>query len=68
MLAVKEELRRVTINGEAEIEEVQMPENLDPSKMKGNLEDSKQLTWFNSFFGVPKKKANVSTDIKLLKE
>jgi hypothetical protein len=45
-----------------------MPENLDPSKMKGNLEDSKQLTWFNLFFGVPKKKANVSTDIKLLKE
>lgn len=58
------------MNGEEEIEDVQMPENIDPTKMKGNLEDSKQPSWFNLLFGFPKKQPNVSdsSDIKLLKE
>ena len=47
-----------------------MPEDIDPTKMQGSLEDSKQPSWFNLLFGFPKKQPNISdsSDIKLLKE
>ena len=68
VFAVKDELKRATLQGDDKAEEAETP-SLDPSKMKENLEESKD-TWFNKLFGVPSKapNSNADSDLKLLRE
>jgi hypothetical protein len=61
VLAVKDELRRVTNEPDVEIKEV----DIDVSAMRENLEESKQ-SWFKRLFG--ETTANKNADIQILKE
>jgi hypothetical protein len=66
VFAVKEELKRATLEP---IEEVEIPKDLDISVtgMQNNLEESKH-SWFEKLFGKPSKSLNDCTDLKILKE
>lgn len=69
VFAVKDELKRATLDGEDKVEQVEMPV-IDPAAIKENLEESKE-TWFNKLFGVPSKaldSLNVDSDLKVIRE